>query len=1227
MDAATNRGSSKGTAARTKAVAVMNERAASASKGMATSAKSAMLATMKGKSKLKKLKAKAQKTIGKRTRARPWDKPRAMLKRRASIFGTIRSIDEKVSVDMSYATSSKMYEFIAPRHFTIEQDREYKATIIKSEDSLQGSTGGMLETVSLTSSVISFPKFNPDEPTNHPEFPRNARQKKTIIASCGCTEFHTTRKTDLYNILRDRYDPEHSESPYDPLYNFKALCSREALLFHPDVRATLDEIWHITDSDNSNSISFGEYESMHEAMSIAVYGPNYLKKPEKIRRKLCLQDWNLDRDGKDSLDYQRFTMCWFQLADQFTDNISAKDYITYLRSMFFKMVEVDADGVPRWKRDRVIAGLEKSEGKAFTMDLSAEAVKARSMRRQSIRAERKSFEAKKIKEATDAAVAVLDKDAKERREEEEQERERERKRREIWEAEEKLRIQVEEDEKKSREERKTMSKADQESAEMSAAVEAALAAGGTDKALIFDNIMNQYVDRSAFARHYRASGDTEYHRRHSLLRDGHLGDDQTEDEEARRKRMTAFNELEMAKAREEFHMEDNEDDDGDVCSGGEGGKVDDGGDGGDGDDDGRIETLSENKEDVSTIGSGSLKIETESQARARKEEEKNAAIEMVQMDEEEEIMRDMIKKEKIVLKEKEESEAVKRAEIAFRETEERETMEAEEREQKMVEAIIERKRKVAQAKGELMKAEEAEYERHMKRLERKMRKKAPKKGSIHLKGRKTSAVAVLLEPAETQEMLYQAALKAEASGVSGAVRGHKKSIGDLKRFADMEREAAGAPSLEEFQREGLAEVRSRTKMKRVRKLNWASLKKKLAKDKRNPELMSEMQKSMMRRTMATNAEIMSMKAASEKARQERLMNKEIEYGTWDKGSSHLYWSGQDCSVVPTHRTTSLLSGNESQRLWGYGKIREEGREPAFYTGRPVIPIVWNKPPKPEPYVRETEQQQSSPSTSAPNSPSTTSRAVRPSTTGGMRTTASSTQAARTPTRATSASTKFSFTASQPPPNVLSPFSKDPHPLHIRYDFDFKKSIMRDRTIKSAQRRKKVKRRPKTAKGDGNDGRREEYYRDDDGSDVLFAPTVMSPGNLSLGNWSPMMKKKMHKIFGDSVRSTGGGSGVGGEAGYSPMKKLFGSSSSYLGTTSPSPSRPRTGYGKIESRAFSSLQQEQKQEGGEEVDMMKSLEIWTPHSSLVVDNKEGVDKDDNESFASSHVRLIEDTVNV
>lgn len=195
---------------------------------------------------------------------------------------------------------------------------------------------------------------------------------------------------NLYNILRDRYDPDHSESPMDPLYCFSALCMRESLLFHPEVRATLDEIWHITDADNNNAIDYPEYEKMHEAMSIAVYGANYLKKNEKIRRKLCLQDWNLDRDGQDFLDYGRFTMCWFQLADQFTDKIAAEDYISYLRNMFFKMVELDEEGRPKWKDDTVIAGINKSSNKAYDMDLSSDAVKKRATERQQERFERRS---------------------------------------------------------------------------------------------------------------------------------------------------------------------------------------------------------------------------------------------------------------------------------------------------------------------------------------------------------------------------------------------------------------------------------------------------------------------------------------------------------------------------------------------------------------------------------------------------------------------------------------------------------------------------------------------------------------------------------------------------------------------------------------------------------------------------------------------------------------------
>ena len=57
---------------------------------------------------------------------------------------------------------------------------------------------------------------------------------------------------------------------------------------------------------------------------------------------------------------------------------------------------------------------------------------------------------------------------------------------------------------------------------------------------LFDDIMNQYVDRSAFARHHRSSGDVNAKHRKSKMKGNHLGTDQFEDEVARRKRLTAF---------------------------------------------------------------------------------------------------------------------------------------------------------------------------------------------------------------------------------------------------------------------------------------------------------------------------------------------------------------------------------------------------------------------------------------------------------------------------------------------------------------------------------------------------------------------------------------------------------------------------------------------------------------------------------------------------------------
>ena len=238
-----------------------------------------------------------------------------------------------------------------------------------------------------------------------------------------------------------------------------------------------------------------------------MYGSNYLKKDIKIRRKLCLQDWNLDRDGEDHLNYSRFTMCWFQLADQFTDKIVAEDYIKYLRDMFFKMVEVDAgSGRPKWKNDRVIAGLEKSEHKAYDMELNVEAVNRNNQRRKSLRAERRSrgsLSGAEKKAMQDAADATLREEEERRRKEEEKIQGK------SLEEEEEI---MERERRTTMAERETMQEADLESA----AVEALLSSQEeNDEAagLFFDDIMDQYVDRSSFTRHHRTSGGINVRRR------------------------------------------------------------------------------------------------------------------------------------------------------------------------------------------------------------------------------------------------------------------------------------------------------------------------------------------------------------------------------------------------------------------------------------------------------------------------------------------------------------------------------------------------------------------------------------------------------------------------------------------------------------------------------------------------------------------------------------------
>ncbi|GMH84467.1 hypothetical protein TL16_g09933 [Triparma laevis f. inornata] len=145
--------------------------------------------------------------------------------------------------------------------------------------------------------------------------------------------------------------------------------------------------------------------------------------------------------------------------------------------------------------------------------------------------------------------------------------------------------------------------------------------------------------------------------------------------------------------------------------------------------------------------------------------------------------------------------------------------------------------------------------------------------------------------------------------------------------------------------------------------------------------------------------------------------------------------------------------------------------------------------------------------------------------------------------------------------------------------------------------------------------------------------------LSNNNWSPMMKKKISKIFNESVvTNSGGGGGGAAQLTSSPIKRI----------------RPHTSHGRLAGRPLANTESTEglmiaaSQEQLESINLYKesiqqtvggtgtgleavsrsSVEIWTPPAGNSVESfEEGSLAQPSlaGSFASSHVRLIGDGI--
>ena len=101
-----------------------------------------------------------------------------------------------------------------------------------------------------------------------------------------------------------------------------------------------------------------EYMEMHHMMCLALGHCDKKGRVDPKMKLVALEDWKADASGHKLLDYHRFTQCWFQLADQHTEEIDEQKYVEFVKEMSAKMTIHDPQlgGCLRWRVfDEIIA--------------------------------------------------------------------------------------------------------------------------------------------------------------------------------------------------------------------------------------------------------------------------------------------------------------------------------------------------------------------------------------------------------------------------------------------------------------------------------------------------------------------------------------------------------------------------------------------------------------------------------------------------------------------------------------------------------------------------------------------------------------------------------------------------------------------------------------------------------------------------------------------------------
>ena len=165
-------------------------------------------------------------------------------------------------------------------------------------------------------------------------------------------EWYSNKKKTLVEQIKEDFDPEGKGVRLRPdLYSLQALLSRESLKYDPMILSILESLWKVVDDNKNGKLDYNEYCEFHGRL-VHIFIPKCTRANSK---KLLEKDWNRDtRGGKGVITKKLFFGSMFELADKWTEEISAPAYIDFLAGTLHAITKLGPEGKRVYKDISVV---------------------------------------------------------------------------------------------------------------------------------------------------------------------------------------------------------------------------------------------------------------------------------------------------------------------------------------------------------------------------------------------------------------------------------------------------------------------------------------------------------------------------------------------------------------------------------------------------------------------------------------------------------------------------------------------------------------------------------------------------------------------------------------------------------------------------------------------------------------------------------------------------------